>query len=124
MKPAASDSGASHQVAQKLKEFQTKAAQGKREHERERQQEREQECKREQERQRQQISEEHSKKESVEESNNLFFAKRSIALLKKLNQESEHLSLATLAVAVKTFKPTLCKTFTWHDANSLHMYVL
>ena len=72
MKPAASDSGASHQVAQKLKEFQTKAAQGKREHERERQQEREQECKREQERQRQQISEEHSKKESVEESNNFF----------------------------------------------------
>jgi len=121
MEPAASDSGASQQVAEKLKEFQTKAEQGKREHEHERQQEREQECKREQERQRQQISEEQSKKEPVEESNENS-RRNQPRLLKKLNQESEHLSLATLAVAVKMFKPTLCKTFTWHDANQLHMY--
>jgi len=40
----------------------------------------------------------------------------------KLQEESKHLSFETLAVAVKTFTPSKCKTATCDAANPLHLY--
>jgi len=115
MAEAISDDGTLHQVAKELKDFEVKVADGTRERKREQERERERCRQRDQDRQGTESEQDvecggKPEQESKQE------------LREETKQKEEDPSLEKLAVAVKTFRPTMLKSCRPDPANPDHLY--